>query len=103
MSCNICHCPILVGNQFLNPEQPNSITQRDHLHPIVAKVCPPKIHQKYYKNFVQMDHRFVGIVGEGVEHAGRGLFLSSHWNIAGGMALVQPQEEIKDKKCTASV
>ena len=103
MSCNICHTPILVDEKFLDHSDSGTITQTDHLQPIVAKVCPPRVHQRYFRDVVQMDRRFQGVVLSGVAHAGRGLFFSSHWKIIGGMALCLKQEEISNKMCTQSV
>jgi hypothetical protein len=94
MSCNICHAPILVAHQFLDVNKPDSITQTDHLDPIIERVCPAKLHQPYFRNVVQLDRKFEGIVAKGLVHAGRGMFLSSHWKIMGGMALCYQQEEI---------
>jgi hypothetical protein len=103
MSCTICHCPILVADKFLDPRDSETITQTDHLQPVVAKVCPPRMHQSYYKRFVQMDPKVPGIVCDGVAHAGRGLFFSTQWNVVGGMAFCSKQEDISNKMCTQSV
>lgn len=102
MSCNICHTPILVDHRYLNVNEPNMITQTDHLDPIVAQVCPTKIHQPYFRKVVQLDRKFEGIVPNGLVHAGRGSFISSHWDIAGGMALYYHQEEMDDTGLTKS-
>ena len=99
MSCNVCHTPILVHEKFLNPSDMDNVTQNDHLDPIVQQVCPPNTHQPYFRNVIQIDRRFEGIVFHHLNHAGRGLFLSSHWMITGGMALVLKQEEIKGGVC----
>jgi len=103
MSCNICHTPILVNPQFLNPNNIEKVTQKDHLDPIVEQVCPSKIHQPYFKSVIQLDRRSEGVVLNQLAHAGRGLFFSGHWKIAGGMALGLKQEDIKDGISTCSV
>ena len=103
MSCNICHTPILVDAQFLDPNDMSTVTQTDHLDPIVEQVCPAKTHQPYFKSVIQIDRRFEGVVLRNLVHAGRGLFIGSHWGIMGGMALPLKQEEINNKVCTASV
>jgi hypothetical protein len=103
MSCNICHTPILVNPQFLDPDDIKTVTQKDHLDPIVEQVCPSKIHQPYFKSVIQLDRKCEGVVLNGLSHAGRGLFFSSHWKITGGMGLCLKQEDIKDGISTCSV
>jgi hypothetical protein len=102
MSCNICHTPILVDRRYLNLNEPNMITQTDHLEPIVGHVCPPKVHQPYFRKVVQLDYKFEGIVAKGLVHAGRGRFISSYWDIVGGMALYYQQEEVDSSGLTKS-
>lgn len=103
MSCNICHTPILVDEKFLDPDDIATVTQKDHLDPIVEQVCPAKIHQPYYKKVIQLDRRSEGVVLAGLSHAGRGFFLSSHWRIAGGMAQGLKQEDITNGISQCSV
>ena len=93
MSCNICLCPILVHPAFLDPEDPGTITQKDHLDPIVEQVCPRK-HQHYYRSVIQLERRFEGIVVQNVQHFGLGLFGTSQFLNMGGMAMVMRQEEM---------
>ena len=102
MSCNICHAPILVDHRYLDPNELNMVSQTDHLDPIVARVCPAKQHQPYFRTVVQLDRKYEGIVLNGLVHAGRGSFISSHWEIVGGMALFYRQEERNDSGATAS-
>jgi len=94
MSCNICHCPILVHPAFLDPKDPGTITQKDHLDPIVDQVCPPEHHQPYYRSIIQLDRRFEGIVVQNVQHFGLGVFGTSQFINMGGMAVVMRQEEM---------
>lgn len=103
MSCNICHTPILVSPQFLDPDNIKTVTQKDHLHPIVEQVCPSRIHQPYFKSVIQLNRRSEGVVLNELAHAGRGLFFSTHWQIIGGMGLCHKQEDIKDGISTCSV
>jgi len=91
MSCNICHCPILVHPDYLEPD---ATTQDDHLDPIVEQVCPPKDHQQYYRSVIQLDRRFEGIVVRNVPHFGLGNFGTTHFRGMGGMSMVMHQEEI---------
>jgi hypothetical protein len=94
MSCNICHTPILVHSNFLDPRDPSSITQDDHLEPIFSKVCPPASHQQYFKNVVQLDRRLEGVKLNELVHAGRGVFMSTQFRICGGCANIVKQEEV---------
>lgn len=103
MSCNICHTPILVDEKFLDPNDLESVTQEDHLLPIVEKVCPARTHQPYFKNAIQIDRRAEGVVLVGLAHAGRGLFIGSHWKIVGGIALAFKQEDITNGVSVCSV
>src|SRR5271156_691734 len=99
MSCNICHTPILVHPHFLDPNDPGSITQTDHLEPIVSTIFPrdprgpDSQNGKYYEKAVMLTRQYEGVVMQKLNHAGRGLFLSSHWQIIGGMALALWQEQ----------
>jgi hypothetical protein len=70
------------------------LTQTDHLNPILNIVCPSDDHQKYFRSVVQIDRRFEGVVMRDVVHAGKGLFISSPWNILGSMPTGIKQEEI---------
>ena len=97
MSCNICHTPILVDLRYLTTQ----VTQRDHLEPIVAQVCPQQTHQPYFRKAVQLDRRFQGVVMEDLRHTGLGMFCSMHWNIVGGVAGAVKQEEV-DKGVTTN-
>jgi hypothetical protein len=102
MSCNICHCPILVHHHFLDPQRPELITQDDHLDPIVQKILSEP-HREYYASFHGLDLAMEGIVGIGTEHLGRGLFVSSHWPIVGGIATAGSQEDVVDGTTMSSV
>jgi hypothetical protein len=100
MSCNICHTPILVHSNFLDPRDPGSITQDDHLEPIFSKVCPPASHQQYFKNVVQLDRRLEGVNLNELVHAGRGVFMSTQFRICGGCANIVKQEEVSPEGIT---
>lgn len=102
MSCNICHTPILVDRRYLDPKEPNMISQTDHLQPIVGHVCPEKVHQPYFGKVVQLDWKAEGIVAKALVHAGRGGFISTYWDIIGGMALFYQQEELDESGVTRS-
>ena len=94
MSCNICHAPILVSLQFLNPARMDRVTQEDHLLPIVNQVCPARDHQPYFRDVTWLDYKFEGIVGYDTVHAGRGVFISRNWiHLDGGMPSDIYQEE----------
>jgi len=98
MSCNICHAPILVAPQFLNPTRMDRVTQKDHLLPIVNQVCPEKDHQPYFRDVMWLDYKFEGIVGYDTVHAGRGVFISRNWiHLDGGMPTAIYQEETNDQ------
>ena len=104
MSCNICHAPILVAPQFLNPARMDRITQEDHLLPIVAQVCPVRDHQPYFRDVTWLDHKFEGIVGHDSVHAGRGVFISRNWiYLDGGMPTAVYQEETHGQVTTDCV
>ena len=103
MSCNICHTPILVHPTFLNPNRMDHVSQEDHLDPIVNQVCPITSHQAYFRKVVQIDRRFEGVVMQDVQHAGRGVFISNQWKIAGGTAQAIRQEEVNNQVTVACV
>jgi hypothetical protein len=103
MSCNICHTPILVSKQFLDPNDMETVTQTDHLDPIVQQVCPAKTHQPYFRTVIHLDRRMEGLVGSNPAHCGKGLFLSGFWKIMGGCALALKQEDISDGLSSSSV
>jgi hypothetical protein len=95
MSCNICHTPILVDRRYLNPIDKGMITQLDHLDPIVARVCPIKEHQPYFRKVVHIDCRHEGIVMPDLVHAGLGVFMSHQWSIIpGGLMIRTCQEDV---------
>ena len=99
MACTICRAPILVHEHYL---EMRSVTQVDHLDPIVAKVCPTA-HQPYFAKVMQLDRRFEGVVMGNLVHAGRGLFMSRTFEIMGGMANPLTQEEMEDGVTTNNV
>jgi len=104
MSCNICHAPILVAQQFLNPARMDRVTQEDHLLPIVNQVCPARDHQPYFRDVTWLDYKFEGIVGYDTVHAGRGVFISRNWiHLDGGMPTAIYQEETDDQVTTDCV
>ena len=86
----------------MNVNEPNMITQTDHLQPIVGQACPSKVHQPYFRKVVQLDWKAEGIAAKGLVHAGRGSFISTYWDIIGGMALFYQQEEVDDSGVTRS-
>jgi hypothetical protein len=79
------------------------VSQEDHLDPIVDQVCPISSHQTYFRKVVQIDRRFEGVVMQDVQHAGRGVFISNQWKIAGGTAQAIRQEEVTDQVTVSCV
>jgi hypothetical protein len=95
MSCNICHAPILVAPEFLNPNRMRMVTQEDHLLPIVSQVCPARDHQPYFRDTTWLDCKYEGVAGYNTLHAGRGVFISRNWLlIENGVPAAIFQEEI---------
>jgi len=102
MSCNICHTPILVHPYFLDPTDLDSITQTDHLDPIVSTIFPrdPRgpgsQNGTYYEQVTMLSRQHEGVALQKVNHAGRGLFLCSEFQILGGVAMALWQEQLED-------
>jgi hypothetical protein len=98
MSCNICHTPILVHPHYLD-ESVSSVTQMDQLTATFKQACPPA-HQHYFRDFVQLDTKWEGLVAQDLMHSGLGMLLSRQYVSSEGFPLAVSQEEIDEEGTT---